>query len=119
MKHLLNDMSSEEKNSILENYNGEMKIDTSKFKSLLESKLGDSKPLVNEEEEEELVVVDASEIKPEDMECFQDSTEEELRAAGLTNGKRPKKPKTKIKHKKCQTTIRTKGPTTSYRSTNW
>jgi hypothetical protein len=119
MKHLLNDLSSEEKNSILEQHNGGMKIDTSKFRTLLESKLGNSKPLVNEEEEEELVVVDASEIKPEEMECFRDSTEEELKVAGLTDGKRPKKPKTKIKHKKCQTTIRTKGPTQTWRSTNW
>ncbi len=119
MKHLLNDMSLEEKNSIREQHAGGIQIDTTKFKTLLETKLGDAKPLVIESEEEELIVVDASEIKPEEMECFKDSTEEELRAAGLTDGKRPKKPKTKIKHKKCQTTIKTKGPTQTWRSTNW
>jgi hypothetical protein len=53
MKHLLNDMSLEEKNSIREQHEGGIKVDTSKFKSLLESKLGDSKPLVNQVSETE------------------------------------------------------------------
>lgn len=48
MKHLLNDMSLEEKNSIREQHEGGIKIDTSKFKSLIESKLGNSKPLVDQ-----------------------------------------------------------------------
>ena len=50
MKHLLNNLSSEEKNRIREQYEGGMSIDTSKFKKLLETKLGDSKPLINEQE---------------------------------------------------------------------
>lgn len=50
MKHLLNDLSSEEKNRIREQYEGGMSVDISKFKNLLESKLGEVKPLVNEEE---------------------------------------------------------------------
>jgi len=49
MKHLLNDLSSEEKNRIREQHEGGMTIDTSKFKKLLETKLGDAKPLINEE----------------------------------------------------------------------
>ena len=49
MKHLLNNLSSEEKNRIREQYEGGMSIDTSKFKKLLETKLGDTKPLVNED----------------------------------------------------------------------
>ena len=48
MKHLLNDLSNEEKNRIREQHEGGIKIDTSKFRKLMESKLGDSKPLVNE-----------------------------------------------------------------------
>lgn len=51
MKHLLNNLSSEEKNSIREQYEGGMSVDTSKFKSLLEYKLGDAKPLISETEE--------------------------------------------------------------------
>ena len=51
MKHLLNNLSSEEKNRIREQYEGGMSVDTSKFKTLLESKLGDSKPLINETKE--------------------------------------------------------------------
>jgi hypothetical protein len=50
MKHLLNNLSEEEKNSIREQHEGGMTIDTSRFKSLLENKLGNAKPLISEEE---------------------------------------------------------------------
>jgi hypothetical protein len=49
MKHLLNDLSSEERNRILEQYNNSLIIETSKFNKLMESKLGDVKPLINEQ----------------------------------------------------------------------
>lgn len=49
MKHLLNTLSTEEKNSIREQHKGGISLDTSKFKKLMESKLGDSKPLVSEQ----------------------------------------------------------------------
>jgi hypothetical protein len=49
MKHILNDISQEEKNRIREQHEGGMKIDTSKFKKLLETKLGDAKPLISEQ----------------------------------------------------------------------
>jgi hypothetical protein len=49
MKHLLNDLSSEEKNRIREQYEGGMAVDVSKFKKLVETKLGDAKPLVMEQ----------------------------------------------------------------------
>jgi len=49
MKHLLNGMPDWEKNSIREQYEGGMSIDTSKFKKLMESKLGNVKPLITEE----------------------------------------------------------------------
>lgn len=48
MKHILNNLSEEEKNSIREQHTDRIKIDTSKFKSLMESKLGDVKPLVEQ-----------------------------------------------------------------------
>jgi hypothetical protein len=48
MKHLFNDLPNELKNTIREQYSGGMSIDTSKFKKLVESKLGDTKPLLNE-----------------------------------------------------------------------
>jgi hypothetical protein len=53
MKHLLNNLSEEEKNSIREQHTGGMKVMTENFSKLLNSKLGDSKPLVEEEEKEE------------------------------------------------------------------
>ena len=49
MKHILNNISQEEKQRILEQHSGGRFIDTSGFKRLLESKLGDVKPLVMEE----------------------------------------------------------------------
>ena len=49
MKNLLNDLSNEEKNRIREQHEGGIKIDNSKFKKLIENKLGSSKPLVSEQ----------------------------------------------------------------------
>ena len=51
MKHILNNMSEEEKNKIREQHTGGMKVMTESFSRLLNSKLGDSKPLVNEQAE--------------------------------------------------------------------
>ena len=48
MKHLLNNLSEEEKNAIREQHAGGMKVMTENFNKLLNSKLGDAKPLVNE-----------------------------------------------------------------------
>jgi len=45
MKHLLNDMSEEEKNAIREQHAGGMKVMTENFSKLLNSKLGDVKSL--------------------------------------------------------------------------
>lgn len=52
MKHILNNLSDEEKNSIREQHTGGMKIMNENFSKLLNSKLGDSKPLVSEQVEE-------------------------------------------------------------------
>ena len=49
MKHILNNLSNEEKNSILEQHTGGMKVMNEKFSKLLNSKLGDAKPLVSEQ----------------------------------------------------------------------
>ncbi len=50
MKHILNDLSEQEKNSIREQHTGGMKVMTESFSKLLNSKLGDVKPLVNEQD---------------------------------------------------------------------
>ena len=52
MKHILNNLTEEEKNSIREQHTGGMKVMTENFNKLLNSKLGDSKPLVDEQVEE-------------------------------------------------------------------
>jgi hypothetical protein len=48
MKHILNNISQEEKNRILEQHRGGKSIDTTRFKALLESKSGNVKPLIME-----------------------------------------------------------------------
>jgi hypothetical protein len=52
MKHLLNNLSEEEKNSIREHYAGGMTVMTDKFHKLVESKLGDVKLFLNEQDGE-------------------------------------------------------------------
>lgn len=49
MKHILNNISENEKNEILGHYTGQLKIDNSKFNKLVENKLGDVKPLLSEQ----------------------------------------------------------------------
>ena len=51
MKHILNDLSEQEKNAIREQHTGGMKVMTENFNKLLNSKLGDAKPLVSEQEQ--------------------------------------------------------------------
>lgn len=52
MKHILNNLSEEEKNAIREQHTGGMKISNEKFKLMVETKLGDPKPYLNESPEE-------------------------------------------------------------------
>jgi len=113
MKHLLNDMSSEEKNSILEQHTGGKQINTTRFKSLLESTLGNAKPLVNEEEMDDEVVVNVNDIAQEDMKCFSDVSAEEALKVGLNHGGRYK-----VKKRGCMTKTRYKGPKQKYYGNN-
>jgi len=48
MKHLLNNLSNEEKNNIREQHTGGIKVITENFYKLLNSKLGDVKPLTEQ-----------------------------------------------------------------------
>lgn len=51
MKHILNDLSSKEVKSILEQHQGTIKVNTENFSKLVKTKLGNSKPFLTEEEE--------------------------------------------------------------------
>jgi hypothetical protein len=51
MKHLLNNISEEEKNRIREQHEGGMNLSIDNFKKLVETKLGDAKPYLNESQE--------------------------------------------------------------------
>ena len=48
MKHIVYDLTEQEKNSIREQHTGGMKVMTESFSKLVNSKLGDSKPLVSD-----------------------------------------------------------------------
>ena len=48
MKHLLNNISQEEKNSILEQHQGGMKVITENFQKMVNKKLGDVPTFLNE-----------------------------------------------------------------------
>ena len=49
MKHILNEMSEEEKDSIRSQHTGTLKVQTERFKALVENKLGNAKPLISEQ----------------------------------------------------------------------
>jgi|688.fasta_scaffold778291_2 hypothetical protein len=51
MKHLLNELSDSEKNRILEQYNNSLIVETKKFNKFINSKLGNVKPLLEQEED--------------------------------------------------------------------
>ena len=51
MKHLLNELSDSEKNRILEQYDNSLIIETKKFNKFINSKLGNVKPLLEQEED--------------------------------------------------------------------
>lgn len=52
MKHLLNNISEEEKNRIREQHEGGMNLSIDNFKTLVETKLGDAKPYLTEASQE-------------------------------------------------------------------
>lgn len=52
MKHLLNNLTEEEKNAIREQHTGGMKVMNENFSKLVNTKLGDVKPMINEQYEE-------------------------------------------------------------------
>lgn len=64
MKHILNDLTETEKNSIREQHTDEIKVTTDNFSKLINSKSGNVKTIVTEQPESK-VIADSSES------CFQ------------------------------------------------
>ena len=64
MKHILNDLTEQEKNAIREQHTGGMKVITEKFSKLINSKLGDSKPLVVEQIQDRIQTSPSPMTKP-------------------------------------------------------
>jgi hypothetical protein len=88
-------------------------MELNRFKQLLESTMGNSKPLISEEEDDE-VVVNALTISAEDDKCFDEISSEEALKVGLNhNGKY------KVKKKGCRTKTKYKGPKQKYSGNNW
>ena len=68
MKHLLNNLSEEEKNKIREQHTGGMKVNSENFNKLTESKLGNVKPLICENElDEDRIDLSQTYLSPEKM----------------------------------------------------
>ena len=51
MKHLLNNLSEEEKNSIREQHTGGMKVVNERFNEMVNKVLGDAKPYLSERQD--------------------------------------------------------------------
>ena len=64
MKHLLNNMSKEEKDAIREQHTGGMRVVTENFHKLLGSKLGDVKPLTEQSGKNVLKAIDTGRPGP-------------------------------------------------------
>jgi hypothetical protein len=76
MKHILNNLSEQEKNAIREQHTGGMNVVTENFNKLLSSKLGDSKPLVAEQNKFEFDPKDLEMPDLRDMFLSKNSTPE-------------------------------------------
>jgi hypothetical protein len=73
------------------------------------------KKVINEQEEDDSgVVVNVKDIAPEDMKCFSDVSAEDAKSVGLNHGG-----KYKVKHNKCKTTVKHKGPKIKTSGKSW
>lgn len=82
MKHLLNNLTEEEKNAIREQHTGGMKIVNENFSTLVNTKLGDVKPLVMEQmNHQEPIDSQIRKIKPDmgGKYCFGKQTLQQLK----------------------------------------
>ena len=77
MKHLLNDLSEEERNSIREQHTGGMKVMTENFKKLINTKQGDVKTLLEQEDDEDESGVD-DEVANDEVEPSTDEVKEQM-----------------------------------------
>jgi len=78
MKHLLNNISEEEKNRIREQHTGGMRIATDKFKKLVETKQGDVKLYLNEQPLGASSINDINDIYGKDVNFYSDKANREL-----------------------------------------
>ena len=85
MKHLLNNISEEEKNRIREQHEGGMNLSIDNFKKLVETKLGDAKPYLTEASQETCEQCGGRIVEGECVEqCGSMNEEEGLRLKYLT-----------------------------------
>jgi len=77
MKHILNEMSEEEKNSIRSQHTGSLTVQTERFKKLVENKLGNAKPLISESDEE-VLGSEENELEEDKINDFDDEEDDDL-----------------------------------------
>ena len=85
MKHILNDLTDKEKQSILEQHKGGMKVVNENFSKLIKATLGDAKPLVSEQSDDQNTHrYDKGEQSP-GIEKFLSNPSDEKISTGLLN----------------------------------
>jgi hypothetical protein len=85
MKHILNDLTDKEKQSILEQHKGGMKVVNENFSKLIKATLGDAKPLVSEQADDQNTHrYDKGEQSP-GIEKFLSNPSDEKISTGLLN----------------------------------
>jgi hypothetical protein len=82
MKHLLNDISQEDKNSILEQHVGGIRIDSDNFSKLLNKKRGNVNTFIVENEKTINEETESITITPKQMKMLHD--EGECNCGGIT-----------------------------------
>ena len=85
MKHILNNLTDKEKQSILEQHKGGMKVVNENFSKLIKATLGDAKPLVSEQDDKQNTHRYDTGTQTPGIEKFMENPSDETVSNGLLN----------------------------------
>ena len=85
MKHILNNLTDKEKQAILEQHKGGMKVMTESFSKLIKATLGDAKPLVSEQDDKKDTHRYDTGTQTPGIEKFMENPSDETVSNGLLN----------------------------------
>jgi len=85
MKHILNNLTEQEKQSILEQHKGGMKVVNENFSKLIKATLGDAKPLVSEQDDKKDTHRYETGTQTPGIEKFMENPSDETVSNGLLN----------------------------------